>query len=93
MSSDHSAHDSAHENAGHIIDEKSIHDKLLSLLSVLSLVGLLALGFYWQSLPLPAVQTEEESSKERGPFPEAGSSSYNHQLVNPASIDLRKDQH
>ncbi len=64
MSSDHNGHGSGHENVGHIIDEKSIQDKLLSALAVLCLVGLLVLGYYWQSLPLPTVQAEEEAVKK-----------------------------
>jgi 1,4-dihydroxy-2-naphthoate octaprenyltransferase len=61
MHSDHGAHDSG---STHIIDEKSIQDKLLAVLAVMVLIGLLALGCYWQSLPLAAVQVEEESSKK-----------------------------
>jgi hypothetical protein len=43
------------------IDEKSVYDKLLSLLAFLSLVALLTLGFYWQSLPLPPVEAEGQA--------------------------------
>jgi len=63
MSSKHDSHDSKHESADHIIDEKSFQDKALSALAVLSLLALLILGFYWQSLPLPAVQIHEEAEK------------------------------
>ncbi len=64
MSSDHNGHDSHKTDSGHIIDEKSIQDKLLSALAMLSLVSLIALGYYWQNLPLPIVQMEEESNKK-----------------------------
>lgn len=59
--SEHGAQDSA---KSHIIDEKSIQDKALSALAVAVLIGLLALGYYWQFLPLPVAQTEEESQEK-----------------------------
>lgn len=43
---------------GAFVDEKSLHDRLLSLLSVIALMSMLALGIYWQSLPLANVATE-----------------------------------
>ena len=61
MHSDHGAHDSGN---GHVIDEKSIQDKVLSALAVMVLIGLLVLGCYWQFMPLPTVQVEEESQKK-----------------------------
>jgi len=61
MHSDHGVHDSGD---GHIVDEKSIQDKALSVLAVLVLIGLLVLGCYWQFMPLPAVQVDEESQKK-----------------------------
>ncbi len=62
----HSAHN--HTNDDHqthgiaFVDANSIHDKFLSMLAILALAALVILGVYWQSLPLPAVQTEEESN-------------------------------
>jgi hypothetical protein len=61
MQTDHGADHSGNID---IIDEKSIQDKVLSALAVMVLVGLLVLGCYWQFLPLPAVQVEEESQKK-----------------------------
>lgn len=63
MSSKHSSNDSNHQSVDQIIDEKSIQDKVLSVLAVLSLLALLILGFYWQSLPLPAVQANIETKE------------------------------
>ncbi len=60
----HSNHGAQDDNKIHIIDEQSIHDKVLSMLAALVLVGLLVLGCYWQFLPLPAVQAEEESQEK-----------------------------
>jgi hypothetical protein len=61
MQTDHGADHSGNID---IIDEKSIQDKVLSALAVMVLVGLLVLGCYWQFLPLPTVQVEEESQKK-----------------------------
>ena len=60
----HSDHDTDDSSKTHIIDEKSIQDKILSILAVVALIGLLVLGCYWQSLPLQTVQVEEESGKK-----------------------------
>jgi hypothetical protein len=61
MHSDHGSHDSG---GAHIIDEKSIQDKILAALSAMVMVGLLVLGCYWQSLSLPAVEAEAESHEK-----------------------------
>ena len=46
------------------VDENSAHDRLLSLLTVVVLVCVLALGIYWQSLPLPEAQAETEHTEK-----------------------------
>lgn len=58
MHSKHETHDTETKN---IIGEKSWQDFLLSTLAVLSLLGLLATGYYWQTLPLPTVEAEEST--------------------------------
>ena len=46
------------------VDEKSIHDQLLSALAVIVMIAIVVTGVYWQSLPLPTVQDEAEHSEQ-----------------------------
>jgi len=46
------------------VDENSPHDQLLSLLAVIALISILVAGIYWQCLPLPIVQPENEQSEK-----------------------------
>ncbi len=46
------------------VDEKSIHDQFLGALAVIALIAIVVTGMYWQSLTLPAVQSEIEHSEK-----------------------------
>jgi hypothetical protein len=52
-------HDDGHgHTAAGIIPEKSIQDAFLALVSVVSGIFLVILGFVWAQMPLPEVSTE-----------------------------------
>ena len=48
------------QNQVAFVDEKSIHDWLLSLLAVIAAFSILFTGIYWQSLPLPGASEQSE---------------------------------
>jgi hypothetical protein len=46
------------------VDENSPHDRILNLLAVIALISILAVGIYWQFLPLPVVSYGAEQSEK-----------------------------
>lgn len=56
---DSHGHDDGHgHTAADIIPEKSIQDAFLALVSVVSGIFLVILGFVWAQMPLPEVSSE-----------------------------------